>query len=141
MMWEYSVAGLLVGFAIGATGLGGGSLMTPILYLYFGMSPAAAIGTDLLYAAVTKSFGVLLHKRQSTVEWRVVLWLAMGSVPTALLTVAVLKVVGIGPTTKQVMIYTLGIAIIFTALFALFKSQIKHLAKNHFAPGFLYALR
>lgn len=141
MWWEYSIAGLLVGFAIGTTGLGGGSLMTPILYLYFGMSPAAAVGTDLLYAAVTKSFGVFFHKRQSTVEWRVVAWLATGSVPAALLTVIVLNVVGIGPATKQVMIYTLGIAIIFTALFALFKARIKRLAKNHINPGFLHALR
>lgn len=140
-MWAYSVAGLVVGFAIGATGVGGGSLMTPILILGFGLPPATAVGTDLLYAALTKSFGVLLHDRQGTVEWRITGLLALGSVPTTLLTIVALRVVGIGPLEQHVMTYTLGGAIIFTAVFTLFKPKIKRLSAKRVNPHTLYRFR
>ena len=81
-------AGSLVGFVIGLTGVGGGSLMTPILVLGFGISPAITVGTDLLYAALTKASGVFFHHRQKTVDWRIVGLLAAGSVPSSLLTFA-----------------------------------------------------
>ena len=79
-------AGLLVGFLVGLTGIGGGALMTPILVLLFGMVPQAAVGTDLIFAALTKSAGVALHGRQGTIDWQVVRRLACGSVPAAIIT-------------------------------------------------------
>ncbi|XLM21770.1 sulfite exporter TauE/SafE family protein, partial [Chromobacterium piscinae] len=86
----YTVAGLAVGFIVGLTGVGGGSLMTPIL-LWFGISPATAVGTDLLYAALTKAGGVVVHHRQRHIDWRITWQLALGSVPAALLTLGLLS--------------------------------------------------
>lgn len=140
-MWAYTVAGLLVGFAVGATGVGGGSLMTPILILGFGLSPASAVGTDLLYAAITKSFGVLLHGRQGTVEWRITGLLALGSMPATLVTVLALRSGAIGHAQESVMTYTLGAAILFTGLFTLFKPQIKRLSERRLDQHCLQRLR
>ena len=81
----YSLSGFLVGFLVGQTGVGGGSLMTPLLVLLFGIHPATAVGTDLLYAGMTKSMGTLVHGLNKTVDWRVTGRLACGSVPAAML--------------------------------------------------------
>ena len=86
----YAVAGLVVGFIVGLTGVGGGSLMTPIL-LWFGILPATAVGTDLLYAALTKAGGVFVHHKQKHVDWKLTAWLAAGSVPASLLTLGLLS--------------------------------------------------
>ncbi len=67
----YSVSGLAVGFLVGLTGVGGGSLMTPLLVLLFGIHPATAVGTDLLYAAATKTAGTLVHGLKGSVDWRI----------------------------------------------------------------------
>ena len=83
----YALSGLCVGFIVGLTGVGGGSLMTPLLILLFGVHPATAVGTDLLYAATTKSAGTLVHGFNRSVDWRIVGRLALGSVPAAALTV------------------------------------------------------
>ena len=80
-----SLTGLLVGFLVGLTGMGGGALMTPILILFFGFSPTMAIGTDVTYAAATKVFGSWRHWKQGSVDIPLALWLAVGSVPAALL--------------------------------------------------------
>ena len=77
----YAISGFGVGFLVGTTGVGGGSLMTPLLILVFGVHPATAVGTDLLYAAATKSGGTVVHGLNRNIEWRVVGWLATGSVP------------------------------------------------------------
>ena len=82
----YSLAGFLVGVLIGMTGVGGGSLMTPLLVLLFGFHPATAVGTDLLYASVTKSVGTAVHGKRETVDWQIVGALASGSVPAAIVT-------------------------------------------------------
>src|ERR1017187_8754200 len=87
----YSLSGFAVGMLVGQTGVGGGSLMTPLLVLLFGVHPATAVGTDLLYAAASKSVGTLVHGANRTVDWRVVGRLACGSVPAAILTVLVLS--------------------------------------------------
>ena len=79
-----SLTGLLVGFLVGLTGMGGGALMTPILIFFFGFKPTMAIGTDVTYAAVTKMFGSWRHWRQGSVDLPLALWLALGSVPAAL---------------------------------------------------------
>ena len=76
----FIVAGLVVGFIVGMTGVGGGSLMTPIL-LWFGINPATAVGTDLLYAAITKSGGSWVHHRHDNIDWAITGRLALGSVP------------------------------------------------------------
>ena len=77
----FTVAGFFVGALVGVTGVGGGSLMTPILILLFGVSPATAVGTDLLFAAVTKTVGSIVHGYNETIDWRVVRRLAIGSIP------------------------------------------------------------
>src|SRR5712692_332736 len=91
----YSISGFVVGFLVGLTGVGGGSLMTPILIMLFGVHPATAVGTDLLYAAATKTAGSLVHGYNRTVDWRVVRRLASGSVPMTVLTIWALSYVNI----------------------------------------------
>src|SRR5271166_3177687 len=86
----YSLSGFFVGALVGMTGVGGGSLMTPLLILLFGVHPATAVGTDLLYAAVTKSCGTFVHGYGHNIDWRVVRRLALGSVPTTIATLVVL---------------------------------------------------
>ena len=88
MLWQsidphFAIAGFTVGALVGVTGVGGGSLMTPILIVLFGVSPATAVGTDLLFAAATKSVGSLVHGFNKTIEWRVVRRLASGSLPAS----------------------------------------------------------
>src|SRR4051794_28017112 len=87
----YSLSGFLVGLLVGQTGTGGGSLMTPLLVLVFGVHPATAVGTDLLYASATKSVGTLVHGLNHTVNWRIVGWLAAGSVPGTAATLLVIS--------------------------------------------------
>ena len=82
----YTVAGFSVGAIVGLTGVGGGSLMTPLLVLLFGIHPSVAVGTDLLYAAITKSGGVLVHGKNKNIDWTITGWLTLGSVPAVLLT-------------------------------------------------------
>ncbi len=109
----YVFAGFFVGVVVGLTGVGGGSLMTPILIFFFGVKPYMAVGTDLLFAAVTKMGGTFSFARQRIVPWRVVGWLSVGSIPAALLTLAALH--GIGPANPQVqavMTHSLGVALL-----------------------------
>mgnify|MGYP005823960649 CR=1 FL=1 len=86
----YPLSGFAVGALAGLTGMGGGSLMTPMLILLFGVEPAAAVGTDLLFAAATKATGAQVYSYRGNVDWRVAGLLAAGSVPGALGTVLVL---------------------------------------------------
>src|ERR1700675_2107208 len=81
----YAVSGLVVGLLVGFTGVGGGSLMTPLLVLLFGIHPATAVGTDLLYAGVHKTGGTLVHSFNRSVDWRIAGRLAIGSVPASAL--------------------------------------------------------
>src|SRR6201987_5718282 len=87
----YAVSGFCVSLLVGMTGVGGGSLMTPLLIILFGVNPATAVGTDLLYAAATKSAGTLVHGLHKTIDWRVVGRLASGSVPMTTLTLLALS--------------------------------------------------
>jgi uncharacterized protein len=136
----FSIAGLVVGVAVGATGVGGGSLMTPILILFYGVSPSLAVGTDLLYASISKSFGVLLHGRNGSLDWRIVGWLAVGSVPATLLTLLLLNSIERGPHLDSLIKLTLAIAIIVTATFTLFQEQLLRLLKGE-SLGALRQLR
>lgn len=92
----YSLSGFAVGMLVGMTGVGGGSLMTPLLILLFGVHPATAVGSDLLYAAATKTAGTLAHGLNDTIEWRIVGRLAAGSVPLTALTLYALSKLDLG---------------------------------------------
>ena len=91
----YVLSGFLVGFLVGMTGVGGGSLMTPLLILLFGISPEKAVATDLIYASVTKTGGSLVHAINKTIDWRIVLRLASGSLPACLATLVALHFLGL----------------------------------------------
>src|SRR6266481_8413261 len=90
--FPYSVAGFAVGAIVGLTGVGGGSLMTPLLVLVFGVAPVTAVGTDLLYAGLTKAGGVASHGLKGHIDWRVTGLLAVGSIPASLLALSLLSV-------------------------------------------------
>ncbi|MGI8421729.1 MAG: sulfite exporter TauE/SafE family protein, partial [Gaiellaceae bacterium] len=88
MTWQLSLAGLLIGGLVGMTGMGGGSLMTPLLILIFGFKPTVAVGTDILHGAIFKSFGAVRHRQLGTVNARLAGWMLVGSAPLSLLGVA-----------------------------------------------------
>lgn len=116
-------AGFFVGLVVGLTGVGGGSLMTPLLIFGFGIKPYLAIGTDLLFAAGTKFGGALGFARAKAIDWPVVGLLSAGSIPAALITVLVLKYVGPADAAVQsVMTMTLGAALLLTAAATLYKA-------------------
>ena len=94
MTWQFSLAGLLVGILVGMTGMGGGSLMTPILILLFGFNAKVAVGTDILHGAIFKSFGAVRHRQLGTVHARLAAWMLLGSAPLSLLGVQVANSVG-----------------------------------------------
>ncbi len=113
----YVLSGVLVGALVGFTGVGGGSLMTPILILVFGIHPSTAVGTDLLYASVTKTGGSIVHGYNKTIDWKVVGRLALGSVPMTALSVLALYYLGVDSKAVQGLITkTLGVALLFTAI-------------------------
>jgi hypothetical protein len=120
------VSGLLVGFLVGLTGVGGGSLMTPILVFIFGFAPKAAVGTDLLFAAITKSGGVLVHHgKHRSVDWKIVLHLAMGSIPAALGIIYLLEnVLTKDESVTKIITTSLGVALIFTSLALFIRNQL-----------------
>ncbi|MGE7955413.1 sulfite exporter TauE/SafE family protein [Pseudomonas sp. NPDC089530] len=127
----FVIAGLVVGFIVGMTGVGGGSLMTPIL-LWFGINPATAVGTDLLYAAITKSGGVLVHQKNRNIDWRITGWLTLGSVPAVLLTLWFLKSLDTDPQAlNSVIKQALGFVLLLTALAILFKKKLLAFAQKH----------
>ena len=119
----FVLAGFLVGLVVGLTGVGGGSLMTPILIFFFGIKPYLAIGTDLLFAAFTKMGGTVKLARARLVDWRIVAHLSAGSIPAALLTLWVLRQLGPAePAVQSVMTTTLGGALLLTAAATLYKA-------------------
>src|SRR5438270_2420201 len=128
----YSVAGFLVGMLVGMTGVGGGSLMTPILVLLFNFHPATAVGTDLLYASITKTVGTAVHGKQGTVDWRIVVRLACGSVPAAILTLLVMSRVGtMGGAAAGPLNLLLGLALLVTGVSVFFRPWILSWAGHH----------
>jgi len=129
----YSLAGVLVGLIVGLTGVGGGSLMTPLLVLAFGFHPATAVGTDLLYASATKTVGTSVHGWRGTVDWKVVRRLAAGSVPTTLATLWALSYAAKrAEDTGNTISTVLGIVLVLTALATLFRKNLLVWLAPHF---------
>jgi uncharacterized membrane protein YfcA len=125
----YTLSGFLVGLIVGVTGVGGGSLMTPLLVLLFGVSPVTAVGTDLLYASLTKTLGGWVHGRRGTVDWKVVGLLSLGSLPAAVVTIALLKYLALDEKTLRGLVTTvLSAALLLTAIALLLKSRIRRFA-------------
>ncbi|MEM8594639.1 MAG: sulfite exporter TauE/SafE family protein, partial [Pseudomonadota bacterium] len=123
----YILAGAGVGFAIGLTGIGGGSLMTPLLIM-FGIPFHTAIGTDLLYAAITKMNSAYLHHKKQTIHWRTVYLLGIGSIPSALITAYVLRTYFEDSNDyKHILTLSLGIMLILTAGVLFFRDQIQNM--------------
>jgi hypothetical protein len=121
--FAFVIAGFFVGLVVGLTGVGGGSLMTPLLIFGFGIKPYLAIGTDLLFAAGTKFGGTVASARAKLIDWRVVGLLSLGSIPAALATIYVLHTLGpANPDVQHIMTTTLGLALILTALATLYKA-------------------
>ena len=115
--FQYALSGLLVGLLVGQTGVGGGSLMTPLLVLLFGIHPATAVGTDLLYASATKTVGSLVHGANHNVDWRLTGRLAMGSLPATACTLFVVSRFDLfGPAASHLLSVALGCVLVVTAL-------------------------
>ena len=134
----HSVAGLFVGAVVGLTGVGGGSLMTPLLVLGFGVAPVTAVGTDLLFAGITKSGGAVSHALKGHVDWRITRLLAAGSVPGAALALAVLAWMPPATTSARVVVSTtLGVMLVLTAIALIFRSQMMSWAKARAGDGWL----
>jgi uncharacterized protein len=128
----YSISGFGVGMLVGMTGVGGGSLMTPLLILLFGIHPAVAVGSDLLYAAITKTGGTLIHGMSGTVDWRVVGRLACGSVPMTALTLFFLSKLDLsGSAASALITIVLSGALFFTAAVLILRKQIVALYSAH----------
>jgi uncharacterized membrane protein YfcA len=132
---HFVIGGAVVGFIVGATGVGGGSLMTPLLTLVFHVPAQVAVGTDLLFAAVTKANGAWVHAKRGSVDWPITGWLAAGSVPAALVTLAAVRQSNFDPhQVNAIVSHTLGAALLATALALVFKAQVVALGRR-FAPG------
>lgn len=113
----YVLSGFCVGMLVGMTGIGGGSLMTPLLILLFGVHPSTAVGTDLLFAASTKAVGTVVHAAERTVDWRLVGLLATGSVPATIATLIVLSQIHLeGARAQHAVTLTLGCVLLITGV-------------------------
>lgn len=135
------LAGAGVGFAIGLTGVGGGSLMTPLLLL-FGYPAPVAIGTDLLYAAITKAGGALSHHRRSNVDWKIVSILALGSIPTAILVHILVLDSGFQQSQRfeELLTSSLGVMLITTAIILIFREKLRKSAVEDRPERFMLAV-
>lgn len=121
----FVLSGFAVGFLVGMTGVGGGSLMTPLLILLFHVHPVTAVGTDLIYASVTKTGGSLVHGLNKTIDWRVLRRLALGSLPASLCTMLILWLLKIDQASYSMLVTKiLGFALICTALALVFRRRL-----------------
>lgn len=124
----YAITGFVIGALTGVTGTGGGALMTPMLILAFGIHPVTAVGTDLLYASITKASGTVVHSYNRTVDWKIVGWMAAGSVPTTALTLLGLYYMDVhGDATQNLVTKILGLALFLTAISLIFRNQLAKL--------------
>ncbi len=124
------IAGLLTGLIVGMTGVGGGAIMTPILILLLGIAPGIAIGTDLLFATITKLVAVKVHGSRGTIDWQVVRRMAIGSIPAACLTLLLMYQLSVSREAGKVIMPALGIALVLTAVAMIFRTKLHGLGKR-----------
>jgi uncharacterized protein len=125
-----SLAGLGVGIVVGMTGVGGGSLMAPIMMLIFGIAPATAVGTDLWFAGITKIFGAAVHRKKGTIDYQIMRRMFMGSIPAACLTLLWLYESGASQVKSGAMVKTLGVTLILTSMAALFRQRFRQIGEK-----------
>lgn len=131
MDWMYTLSGFLVGLIVGVTGVGGGSLMTPLLVLVFGIAPATAVGTDLLYASLTKTVGGWVHGLRGSVDWKIVGLLCMGSLPAAVVTLTLLKYLALDEKTLRSLVTSmLSFALLLTGTALLLKDKVRQFGRR-----------
>ncbi|WP_395823836.1 sulfite exporter TauE/SafE family protein [Collimonas sp.] len=143
MTVSYVVSGFAVGLLVGLTGVGGGSLMTPLLTLLFGIHPSVAVGTDLAFASLTKVAGTAAHRWRGTVRWDIVKRLSLGALPAAVATALILKYLGgISAEIGKIIRYAIAVSVLLTVIALLFKGKLqrwlnarpeKHLQGNNLA--------
>lgn len=132
MEFTYIASGFAVGVLVGLTGVGGGSLMTPLLTLLFGVSPSVAVGTDLAFAAVTKSAGTFAHRFRGNVHWNIVKELCLGALPAAVITTLVLKYFGgLDEQINQIIRYSIAGSVLLTVIALLFRSRMQRWMNRH----------
>src|ERR1044072_5353910 len=127
MTWQFTLTGLLIGSLVGLTGMGGGSLMTPILVIVFNFNPTYAVGTDILHGAIFKSFGAVRHRRLGTVHARLTGWMFLGSGPMSLLGVAAATWLAnrYGDSVDTVTAYAIGAALVAGGLGLILKADLR----------------
>ncbi|ATQ75554.1 hypothetical protein CR152_14255 [Massilia violaceinigra] len=134
MQLTYIISGFGVGLLVGMTGVGGGSLMTPLLTLLFGVSPSVAVGTDLAFASITKAAGTFTHRLRGTVRWDIVRHLCFGALPAAVATTLALKQFGaLDKEIGQIIRYSIAGSVMLTVVALLFKGKM--LAWVNAKPG------
>jgi uncharacterized protein len=136
--WQFTLSGLLIGALVGMTGMGGGSLLTPILVIFFGFKPTLAVGTDILHGAVFKSFGAIRHRRLGTVHARLTFWMFLGSGPMSLLGVAVATWLGHHyGSAESIEAYAVGVALMAGGVGLVAKMFVKRGIQPDDAPFIL----
>ena len=130
MELAYSFAGLVVGFIVGLTGIGGGALMTPILIVGFGINPVVAVSTDLMYAAFTKAGGIWPYAKKKLVNWSIVVALLIGSIPGALFTLWILSGIEALESIEKLINITLGVSLVLTSIAVFLRSRIREIVIN-----------
>ncbi len=131
MDWLNAVAGFGVGILVGLTGVGGGSLMAPIMILLFGIAPTQAVGTDLWFAAITKSFGGFVHHRQGGIDFQVLKRLSIGSLPAAIITLYFVYSMGEHQIKNGVIIHALGCVLLLTSIATLFRHKFIEYSRKY----------
>jgi uncharacterized protein len=130
--WDPAIAaaGLLVGIVVGLTGMGGGALMTPILVFFFGVSPLAAVSSDVVASLFMKPIGGVVHLRRGTVHLGLVKWLCVGSIPGAFLGVLLLRLLGEGGDLQEILLTALGVVLVLASLAMSLKAYLRLLARE-----------
>ena len=130
--WPVSLCGLVVGSLVGLTGMGGGSAMTALLILLFGIHPVTAVGTDLLYAGITKLTGAIVHHSNGNVDWRIVAKMSAGSVPATVVAIGFLSNTDLhDPTLSRAISLTIGLGLILAAVGLFLRRRLKDYARAH----------
>ena len=133
MDYRISIVGLLIGVLVGLTGMGGGSLLAPIMILFFHIPPVWAVGTDVAYSTVTKAVGSIVHIRQKNVNFKVALWLACGSVPATLVSVGLVQYLHkhYGDFINNFIIHAIGFTLLLVAVLLIIKPFIMRRVERH----------